>query len=47
MAGFNWQRYEAWRGHPMLNNNLRHAGVHIFDRCINPASMLIKRMHSD
>ncbi len=22
---FNWRAYEAWRAHPMLNNNLRHA----------------------
>lgn len=22
--GFNWRAYEAWRAHPMLNNNLRH-----------------------
>ncbi len=21
---FNWRAYEAWRAHPMLNNNLRH-----------------------
>ena len=25
MPGFNWQKYEAWRGHPMLTqrNNVR------------------------
>jgi NADH dehydrogenase (ubiquinone) 1 beta subcomplex subunit 3 len=23
--GFNWERYEAWRKHPMLSNNLRHS----------------------
>lgn len=23
--GFNWQKYEAWRKHPMLTNNLRHS----------------------
>lgn len=23
--GFNWRKYEAWRKHPMLNNNLRHS----------------------
>lgn len=22
---FNWAKFEQWRGHPMLNNNLRHA----------------------
>ena len=22
---FNWQKYEAWRGHPMLTNNMRHS----------------------
>ncbi len=21
--GFDWKRYEAWRQHPMLTNNLR------------------------
>ena len=21
--GFQWERFEAWRKHPMLNNNLR------------------------
>lgn len=21
--GFNWERFEAWRKHPMLTNNLR------------------------
>lgn len=21
--GFRWDKYEAWRQHPMLNNNLR------------------------
>lgn len=21
---FNWRQFEAWRAHPMLNNNLRH-----------------------
>lgn len=21
--GFNWERYEAWRKHPMMTNNLR------------------------
>ena len=21
---FNWRQFEAWRGHPMLTNNLRH-----------------------
>ena len=25
MTGFNWSKYEAWRRHPMLNNNLRFA----------------------
>ena len=25
MAGSDWMRYETWRRHPMLNNNLRHA----------------------
>lgn len=28
MSGFNWQKYEVWRNHPMLNNNLRYAGWH-------------------
>ena len=25
--GFNWEKYEAWRGHPMLkqSNNMRHS----------------------
>ena len=22
---FNWRKYEAWRGHPMLTNNMRHS----------------------
>lgn len=24
-TGFNWRKFEAWRQHPMLTNNMRHS----------------------
>ena len=25
MAGYNWEKADAWRQHPLLTKNLRHA----------------------
>ena len=36
MAGFNWERFGAWRNHPMLTNNLRFAGA-----CLAGASSMV------
>lgn len=24
-AGFNWQKFDAWRKHPLLTNTMRHS----------------------
>ena len=32
--GFRWDKYEAWRKHPMLNDQLRVAGEALLFFCM-------------